>query len=170
MTINKKKQKLSKQVNPFTVNLPIPVVELEFKNQYKREGEFLISVTKEVEYTPYHKVYRSKELRERVISLKSTTLKLYTWIQYSTRNGEDFIYIDKERACNELQIRDRTFRAIIKELQATGFISPTTEREIYWLNPYYFFVGDRVSKYPRNIIQYESKKSKKFLEEVKSYK
>ena len=135
MTIAEKKDVLKTAINPHTTNFLVKIKEIEFENQYKELDGVLVSLHKEVEASNYHKVYRSSDHTRGIYSLTPSALKLYTWIQYNTGYGEDFVYLNRPRAIKDLDLSVNTMKKIVKELQIKGFITATVYRSIYWVNP-----------------------------------
>jgi hypothetical protein len=44
-----------------------------------------------------------------------------------------------------------TYKDAIKELIKYGFVNSTTVQDVYWINPEFFFKGDRLKKYSSNV-------------------
>jgi hypothetical protein len=65
--------------------------------------------------------------------------------------GEDYLWINRERCLTENDISLNTYKKAIDELIKNGLITYTTVKDIYWINPNFFFHGDRVRKYKDNV-------------------
>lgn len=151
MTITEKKKKLG--INPFTVSLEIPLTKTKMKDSYVQDGEFLMPKEIEYEATSSTKVYTDKILKEITCSLHPSTCKLYLWVIHSVYKQEDMIYINKETVMKDLKIKSiNTLKKAIDELVRYGFITASREKDIWWINPMYFFKGNRVNKYPKNLV------------------
>ena len=141
-------------VNPCVTNLQIIVSKIEFKGQYKRVDDILLPVVKEVEKTPYSKLYCTSGRRLIINQLSPRTKELLLWLMFEIESSEDFIWINKQRYMQENNISSiNTYKEAVKELVRYAFLSPTIITDVYWINPSYFFKGDRIKKYPNNIIQ-----------------
>lgn len=138
-------------INPCTTSLIIPVNELEFKGQYKKDGDVFINASKEVEATPYAKIYITAERRKLVAGLSSSAKELYLWIMYEIDPSEDALWINKQRYMEENNTSLNTYKKSVEELIRYAFIAYTIVKDVYWINPDFFFRGDRVNKYPTKI-------------------
>lgn len=141
-------------VNPCVSNLQIIVSKIEFKGQYKRVEEMLLPVIKEVEKTPYSKLYCSSERRMYINALSPRSKELFLWLMFEINSGEDYVWINKLRYMNENSISAiNTYKEAVKELVRYAFLSPTIITDVYWINPSYFFKGDRIKKYPNKVVE-----------------
>ena len=52
-----------------------------------------------------------------------------------------------------------TYNEAIKELIRYGLIKDTKAVDTFWINPEFIFNGNRVKKYPKNVIKHESRPS-----------
>jgi len=139
-------------VNPFVNDLEILVREIEFKNQYKKSDDILLPVTQDIEYTEYTKLYSSSERRQITNNLTLRAKEMFLWLMYELEAGKDYIWINKVRYMNELQIKSvNTFKEAIENLTRYGYITPTIIKDVYWINPDLFFRGDRVKKYKNKL-------------------
>lgn len=138
-------------VNPCSFPLIIPVNEIEFKGQYKKEGDMFVNVTKEVEATPYSKIYITAERRKLVASLSASAKELYLWLMYEVNVSEDALWINRDRFMEENKTSLNTYKKSVEELVRYAFIAYTVIKDVYWINPDFFFRGDRITKYPKNI-------------------
>lgn len=138
-------------VNPCTVSLVIPVNEIEFKDQYTKEDGMLTNTTVEVEATPFAKLYVTAERRKLVSSLSTSAKELYLWIMYEVDASEDALWINRDRFMEENNTSLNTYKKAIEELIRYAFVAYTVVKDVYWINPDFFFRGDRIKKYPKNI-------------------
>lgn len=138
-------------VNPCTSSLIIPVNSLELSRQYKKDGDVLINAVVEVESTPYTKLYVTAERRKIIANLSASAKELYLWLLYEIDAGEDALWINKYRFMEENNTSLNTFKKSIEELIRYALIAYTVVKEVYWINPDFFFRGDRVAKYPKCI-------------------
>ena len=140
--------------NPCTISLVIPVNILTIKHQYEKDkdDDMLVNVQLELEYTEYCKVYASSERRKLVSSLSPCAKELYLWLLYEIKYGQDALWINKERFMEENTTSLNTYKKAIEELIRYAFIAYTVVKDVYWINPDFFFKGDRLKKYPNNKI------------------
>ena len=139
--------------NPFEERFIIHVREIVFKNQYTRDADGILNpVTLELEKEPMTKVYSSPILRKIIMGLPNKAKEMFLFLMYDCDYGKDYIWINRERYMEETGITaSNTVVSSLKILHAQNIIIPTIYKDVYWLNPAYFFKGDRVSKYPNNI-------------------
>lgn len=151
MTIKERKDKLG--VNPFSVSLEIPIsVGVENGVYEKKEGVLL---PKEIEYenTVYTRLYAEKELKEIYKYVSPSASKLLLWIMLNVYKQEDCIYIDNTRVMEDMGVKSiNTVKKNIDELIRYGFITLSRHKQIYWINPMFFFKGNRVVKFPKNTV------------------
>lgn len=144
-------------LNPFVVSLQIPVAVLQFKNQYRKEGDVLINVEKEVESTVFAKLYCSAERRVLANNLSLRSKELLVWVMYEIDSGKDYLWINKARYMEEIRITAiDTYRNALKELIRYGFMHQSLVKDVYWINPDMFFKGDRIKRFPTKIVMHGS--------------
>lgn len=136
-------------INPCTLSLVIPVNELIYNDRYKREDDMLLPATQEVEATPFAKLYVTAERRKLVASLSASAKELYLWIMYEVDASEDALWINKTRFMEENSTSLNTYKKAVEELIRYAFIAYTVVKDVYWINPDFFFRGDRIKKYPK---------------------
>lgn len=138
--------------NPCQTSLVIPVNEIPFKNQYKRDGDELLPVVGVLEVTPFVRVYATAEHRKIVCALSPAASKLLLWVMYDIKHGKDAIWINKDRLMHECSISLNTYKKALEELIRYALFAYTIKRDVYWINPEFFFKGDRVKKYPKCVL------------------
>lgn len=152
-----KKEKILEEdlgINPFQNGLEIRVRDITFDKQYKKNGEDWMPVVQEVEYEPFCKLYFFSERRLITNKLSLRAVQMLLWIQYEIDHGKDFLWMNKKRYMEELEIKSvNTYKDAIKELIRYGFITPTLATDYYWINPDFIFKGDRIKKYPKNVVK-----------------
>lgn len=138
--------------NPFINSLVIPVIEKHFKEQYKKSDDVLVPVIQEVEYTEIAKLYCSAERRKITNNLSLRAKELFLWIMYEIDHGKDFLWVNKKRYMEEVEITAiDTYKNAMKELIRYGFLGLTVIQDVFWINPDLFFKGNRITKYPNKI-------------------
>ena len=138
-------------VNPFINNLLITVNQVAYENIYKEAGGLLLPMTFEMEASKFTKVFISSEKRILVSKLIPSAKVVLLWIIFEIDAGEDYLWINRERCLSENDISLNTYKKAIDDLVKNGLITFTTVKEIYWINPNFFFHGDRIRKYKNNV-------------------
>lgn len=139
-------------ISPFIEKLIIPVNHLQSIKDYKYEDGILINSTYKVEVDVKCNIYQSSSRRLRFAKMSSSSNKLLLWIMMETDQNKDFVWINKKRFMEEANMSYNTLDKSIAELHQNALISPSTTKEVYWINPHYFFPGNRVKKYENNLI------------------
>ena len=97
-------------------------------------------------------IYMTPELRIIYMRLSETSHKLLRYIEGILRSGEDKIKLNVPKFMEESLIKSRsTVYKGIEELCRYNFITPYHKQTYYWINPFRFFNGSRIDKYPNNI-------------------
>lgn len=104
-----------------------------------------------VEDQDFTKVFHDKDYRAIIMNLSEKALKLYNFIIFTIRTGEDYIWINNTIFQNECSYRKKDYILAVEELKRYGIITSTSYSETYFINPFIFFCGDRLKKYPNNI-------------------
>lgn len=73
------------------------------------------------------------------------------FIIYELNSQQDWLWINKERYMKESHVSLNTYKAAVLELDRYGILQPTVYKDTYWVNPMFFFHGDRIKKYPSKI-------------------
>lgn len=140
-------------VNPFLRGLEIKVNIREDGDIYKKEDDVLINNKRVMEYTPYTKVYITPANRKIVNTLSDKAKSLYLWLMYEADTNKDFIWLNYKRYMIENEIKSyTTYANAIKELIRYGFVATTITKDVYWVNPDFFFRGSRVQTFPENVV------------------
>lgn len=143
-------------LNPFLSKLSIPVNKVTFEKQFYRDKEsgIVLPVEKELEVENSCKVYVDKERRLTMIGLSARAKDLLLWIIYETDNSSEWIWINKHRYMKEGGVSSiNTYKGALVELIKTGYLLASVIKDVYWINPRYFFNGNRVNKFPNNIVR-----------------
>ncbi len=145
--------------NPLTYGLRVKVNKLAFKNQYKKdkEGKY-VSLEKEVEYTPICKLYILPDNRKEIALLSARAKELLMWIMYEVDAGKDYLWVNKVRYMDEMSISSyTTYSTAVNELMGGGFVSRANVKDVYWINPAFFFRGDRILKFKDKVVEANDK-------------
>jgi len=97
-------------------------------------------------------IYMTPELRVIYMRLSEVSHKLLRYIEGILRNGDDVIKFNIDKFMDEALIKSRTtvYKGL-EELCRYNFIVPYHKRSYYWINPFRFFNGSRIDKYPQNL-------------------
>ena len=148
----------SLQNNPFTNNLKIVVSKLEDKTTYQSTDGILLHKEYYFEREPYIKLYNNHIHRKLIANLSGNSIKLLFWLMYRIKRNQDYIKIDKTAYLKENNINSiNTYKAAIKELQINLLICPAIIKDYYFINPCFFFAGNRIKYYPENVVIYAQK-------------
>lgn len=143
-------------INPFIANLQIPINKLQLDSfrEITEDGESIkLYDTVTLEKTKFTKMYCSSERRILLMNCSLRSKELILWIMFEIKSSEDYIWINKERYMRESNISSiNTYKDALLELIRYGIIALSGVQNVYWINPDMFFKGDRISKYPNNII------------------
>lgn len=134
-------------INPFVEALQINVTRTrkDIINKYGNadyiEGQF--------ENVRYTKVFDQTGVKSLVVALTVRAKELYLHILYSIEPATDILWIHRGRYMSGYGIRSvNTYKDAVRDLAERGFIYPHVSiRDVYWINPHYFFKGDRATKY-----------------------
>jgi hypothetical protein len=138
-------------VNPFSFSLEITVKELEIPRAYQLRDGLELPVINELEATPFAKMFVSPERRIIVSNLCPASKELLVWLMYELEAGSDFIWINRERYLVENNTSINTYKKAVEEVIRYGLLAQTVIQGVYWFNPDFFFRGDRLRKYPKNL-------------------
>lgn len=157
---------LEKAINPFTLQDFVEVREVPVTNKLvsvrdiqdgviiKKPSE--IKTTYLVEDSKFCKVYTRLGFRLHVSELSDNSKSLFLWMIYDLDYNEEFIEFDTKRI-KKYRIENNKsnveFLDSLKELIRASIISHTGIGRIYWINPLFFFNGNRLKKYPDKIIE-----------------
>jgi hypothetical protein len=136
-------------VNPLTLTLIVPVYE---KQEFQ---SFEGTITKEeilLEYMPKTSVFIQADYRKYVSKLPVASRELLLWIIYEMEGSKDYIWINKDRYMKECSVSLNTYKKGVKFLIQAALIGKTLFRDVYWTNPAFFFNGNRIKKYPNNLL------------------
>lgn len=117
----------------------------------KRKLNFIL------EKQAYTKIYVSASFRKQVAGLKNCTKSLFLWLSYEIKPSKDYIVLNVDRYKKESDVTHNTMMVGIIELINNSIIGKTKFDNVYWINPAYFFSGNRMRKYPSSVITTMSK-------------
>lgn len=143
-------------VNPFTKSLSIPVNRL-YKKVVNKFGNPDFEV-RDLEATKYTRVFEVRGYKDKMVALPIRSKEMLLWLIHNIDVAVDFIRIDRVDYMKKHKIKSlNTFKDAAKELSGEDkYImpcegKPSEVKDVYWINPYYFFKGNRALKYPMNV-------------------
>ncbi len=140
-------------VNHFTDNLIIPTNVLVIPNTYTKDSNGdLLNKTGDIEVNIFTKMYVGAERRLLINKLTTRSKELYLWLMFEITSGEDQIWINKYRYMNENKVNSlTTYKDAIKDLIKNSILKKTKVQDVYFINPDFFFKGNRINKYPNKL-------------------
>lgn len=105
--------------------------------------------TFESEQIPSVKLYISKENRFKVNQLSVGAKELFMWILFACPKTEDLYWLNRKRFMYECNVKSLTsYLKYVKQLTKANIIAPTGQtKDVFWINPNFFFRGDKLEKY-----------------------
>ncbi len=134
--------------NPFVGTLVVKATKNTDKSRYADEegtGYFNPTYLREQELPV--KVYSSSGRREVLNLLGPNSTKLLIWCIQELEIKQDWFWLNKQRYMDETGVSYNTYKNSVKELQDQGFLLKTSYTDVFWVNPHYFFRGNRVEFY-----------------------
>lgn len=147
-----------KAVNPYSVGLVVRVNKKvrEVINKYGNPDRLEF----EMEATRFTRVFEQAGINLLVKELPIRCKEMYLHVMYHVEIGKECIWLPREQYMNDMGIKSlTTFRETVRGLEERALICHVTGyTDTYWINPHYFFKGDRVSKYKNNVVVVNEKK------------
>lgn len=139
-------------INPFTKKLEIFITKKK-QEVVNKFGNVDVK-DYELEYSKYTKVFDVPGDKKLLSMMPIRSKELYLFIMYSLTAGEDYVWVDKAGYMKTMGITSvNTYKTAIRGLCDANIIYPHHWiRDLFWINPQYFFKGSRINKYPKNII------------------
>lgn len=140
------------EVNPFIRDLYLSTSKIKsgfYKNE--EEEDMYLPANKVVEVTPHIKLYVNSGIKDIAFKLSARGIRLLMWIMLNLKTKKDIIYVNYTKIMKDIDCSAMTVREGIKDLVRAGLVSPTSENNIIWVNPSYFFRGSRINKYVNKV-------------------
>jgi len=141
-------------INPFVAHLEIHVVKKPIDKQYYLDKDgILLPAEYPMEADPVCKLYADADSRKWIAKQLSPRGKdLMLWIMYEIKYGEDYVIINSKRYMSESDITAvNTYRDALNNLIKNNVIQKTIKNTVFWFNPRYFYKGDRVAKFKKQV-------------------
>lgn len=137
--------------NPFTQSLKIPVYYKNSQIGYASGGA--ISEVRPLDQDRRVTLF-TQHLIEVLPKLSSPTLRVLFHIFVHLRTNQDYTEVRVNKLTEEMGYKSTIIYKALKELVSSGLLADrrSVRLHTYWLNPYYFFPGNRVQKYPDNLL------------------
>lgn len=149
--------------NPFAYSMEIPVIKVYSDKLFEKipVPDLATGETEHV-YLPsgYYaeqqqsvKIYYCTKCKNLIASMSDKAQRLYLHVLYHLEKKVDYFQLNKEDYMRKNNIKSNTtFLAAVEELVTFGVIGLTGYKSVFWVNPILFFPGDRVSRYPEQIV------------------
>ena len=138
-------------INPFSYSVIIPVRRISTNTYIKDEEGIKTTLYKDLDNQQNVKIFKGDGNKEVVFGLSSKAKDLFLWLLFETKTGCDYIKFDSVKYMEDLGISSRTtITQAIAELCKVCFICKSPLAGYYWINPRFFFSGDRTIKYKAN--------------------
>ncbi len=144
--------------NVFLDKLEVLVSRVRSDNNYKvhdvHSGEDAIFELANYDYekVAYCKVFADAGRRLKMVQLSPRAKDLLLWVMYEVKQGKDWIWLNKVRYMEENNIGSiNTYRTALNDLIKKKYLGITVISDVYWINPDFFFNGNRIKSFPNNI-------------------
>lgn len=148
------REKLEGVVNPFSQEL---VVEVDVRLSPDAKivdpvyGE--VPLATDLEKQKATKVYKTAAYRERTMNLSATAQRMLLFVMYEMTGSDDWVELDPAWYKEASKAGSRNmYKKGKEELVRYGYITKTEQKNVYWVNPAIVFGGNRVAKYPKNVV------------------
>lgn len=137
--------------NPFIGTLSIKVAKRTDKARYvNSDGEGYVNKDYMMEDEVPVRMYVSPERRRIICRLSPNAAKLLEWCVQEFEINKDWFWLNKARYMDETGIAYNTYKRSVKELQGKGILLKTAITDVFWVNPHYYFRGNRVNFYSKH--------------------
>lgn len=138
--------------NPFLKKLVVPVNRISSSDKWKQDGEEWYKGSYDFDADQYTKVFSNSNNRLAINALSARAKELLMWVVCEVEKGKHYVWINKKRYMEELGIGSmNTYRNALNELIEQSFLMKTTITDVLWINPTYFFNGNRIKSFPENV-------------------
>lgn len=138
--------------NIFKGSLKFPVTEITDLKKYLLDSDGVaVSKVYYIERQQYVKVFYTDGAKEILYKLSPAGKCLFLFIIHHLESGKDWFILDRSLYMQKNKIKSiNTVKKAITELWDANLISPTAvyPNVVYWINPQYFYCGNRPMNYP----------------------
>lgn len=140
--------------NPLVYSHPIEVVAIQKKDYVKESSEILETGDIPTDFylfdrQPKVSVYKHKQsLIDELLfgTLRPRGRDLFLYIMYHLPENQDYINLKLANVRKHTGISINSIVTALRDLQDLNIICPKAQ-SVYWVNPHYFFSGNRVEYY-----------------------
>ena len=167
--------------NPFVQTLRIPVTKVVSSEDLVEDADgTIVNKTLYIEKTQKIELYYHECAGDNIAKLSDKAQRLLLHIMYTLKPKKDYYWFNKQHYMNRNEIKSlTTVSNALNELIRYQYILKTCITGWFWINPYRFFPGSRLAKYPNNKVvsdgwdqtrgeSYQDKKKKKPFKMSKS--
>lgn len=167
----KKEEFNSKEINPFKSNWKFPVLMSDDRfllpENDKRNSKTVFYATpeeaKSISINQFHPSFVDstcvklfKEATDGYISglwkMKSSVHTLLFWVLYHLEYGKDKVFINKQEIQNKTGLSKTTLYAALKELKEKDILIKSKDKDYFFFNVQYFFLGSRGNYFPDHTV------------------
>lgn len=143
--------KIQMGINPFISGLAIAITKK--KTEVINKFGDLDVIEHDLEATVYTKVFMVEAARKQMAELPIRSKELYLFLIHSVGSATDYLWIDSDEYMEQMGIKAKnTYKAAINGLCEGLYIQPHHKlKDVYWINPHFFFKGSRILKYKNNL-------------------
>lgn len=141
-------------VSPFIQELTIETTKrIDPVAMIPDEDGIMLPATDLIEKVKAIKVYRIAGSKERAMGLSAGALRMLVYIQYTVKEGKDWLQMTPEQYERVASKGSRNvYKKAVDELWRYGYIFPTMQKHVYWVNPSLMFAGSRKNKWPDKVV------------------
>lgn len=137
--------------NPFLNQLVIECTKRIDPEAYiPDEDGTMLPASSVIEKTKPLRVYRPDGSKAAAMNLSAGALRLFVYIQYTLKTSKDYLMITPEQY-SKVATRN-VYKKAIEELWRYGYIQPTVQKHVFWVNPNLLFSGSRIKKWPDKVV------------------
>jgi hypothetical protein len=114
------------------------------------EDGTMLPASSVIEKTKPLKLYRPDGSKSAAMNLSAGALRMFVYIQYTLKYGLDYIMVTPEQY-TKIATRN-VYKKAIDELHRYGYIQPSVQRYVFWINPSLMFAGNRIRKWPNKVV------------------
>lgn len=136
--------------NPFLLTLSIPVTKIVSNKELIEDVDgSIINKTLYKEKTQKVEIYYHECARDNIAKLSDKAQRLLLHILYTLDRNDDCYWLNKHLYMKGNEIKSNTTVSnAVNELIRYQYLLKTACVGWYWINPYRFYPGSRLSKYP----------------------
>lgn len=136
--------------NPFLHTLQIPVTEiLSNKDLVEGADGTVINKTLYMEKTQKVEIYYHECAGDNIAKLSDKAQRLLLHVMYTLDRNKDYYWLNKQHYMNRNEIKSHTTVSnAVNELIRYQYLLKTACTGWYWINPYRFYPGSRLARYP----------------------